>query len=77
MPPQRDLIQIVHSGAAEGTVGDRKAGRLDDMRGNSETGAEPQNRPGILRNVGLVEGKLHGALPASGAAPIKPKHRVG
>ena len=27
-----DLVEIIHAGPAEGAVGDREAGRLDDMR---------------------------------------------
>ena len=36
---ERDLIEVVHAGAAEGAVGDGKAGRLDDMRLDAEAGA--------------------------------------
>ena len=32
VPDDRHGIEIVHSGAAEGAVGDREPGRLDDMR---------------------------------------------
>ena len=44
-------------GAAEGPVGHRKAGRLDDMGLHAEAGASPQHRAGILGDVGLVEGE--------------------
>ena len=55
MPHDRHPVEIVHPGAAEGAVGHREAGRLDQMGVHSEAGAEPQNRAGVLRNVGLVE----------------------
>ena len=62
MPRQRHVIEVVHSGATEGAVGDRKASRLDDVRRHAKAGGEAQNRSGILRDVGLVQGDLHGAL---------------
>ena len=60
VPDDADLVEIIHPGAAEGAVGDRKAGGLDNMRLQPETGAESQNRSGILRDVGLEEGDPHG-----------------
>src|SRR5262245_42643303 len=47
------LIQIVHSGAAEMPVRDRKTRRLDDVRFYIQARAEAENRPGVLRNVRL------------------------
>jgi hypothetical protein len=41
MPMDRHLIEIVHRRAAEGPVGDRKAGRFDQMRLNPKAGAKP------------------------------------
>ena len=76
MPPQRHLIEVVHTGAAEGPIRYRKTGRLDDVRRDAEAGAEPQNRSGILRDIGLVEGELHEALRTCRAARIEAKHRV-
>ena len=55
-----DPVEIVHAGAAEGAVGHREAGRLDDMRFDPQAGAEPQNRAGVLGDVRLVEGDPHG-----------------
>ena len=60
MPAERHLIEIIHPGAAEGAVRTRKAGRLDDVGLDPEAGREPQNRAGVLRDVGLVEGDPHG-----------------
>ena len=34
-----------------------------------EAGAEPQNRAGVLRDVGLVEGDPHGVVSAAGSEP--------
>ena len=48
-------------GAAEGPVGHREAGRLDDVRLDAETGREAENRAGVLRDIGLVERDAHGA----------------
>ena len=61
---ERDLVEIVHAGAAEGAVGGGKPGRLDDMGLDAKAGRQPQNRAGVLRNVGLVEGDPHGAFRA-------------
>ena len=55
------LIEVVHPGSTEGTVRGRKAGRLDDVHLDAEAGGEPQNRPGVLGNVGLVECDRHDA----------------
>ena len=63
----RDLVEVIHPGAAEGAVGDREAGRLDDVRLDPEAGAEPENRAGILRNVGLEKGDPHGPMRVSSA----------
>jgi len=56
----RHLIEVVHPGAAEGAIRDREARRLDDMHFDSKAGRQAQNRAGVLRNVGLVKGDLHG-----------------
>ena len=48
-------IEIIQSGPPEGPVGDREPGRLDQMGLDAQTGAEPQNRSGILRDIRLVE----------------------
>jgi hypothetical protein len=40
-------------------VGHRKSGRLDDMGLHGEAGAEAQNRPGVLRDVGLKKDDSH------------------
>jgi hypothetical protein len=61
MPRERNLVEVVHSGPAEGAVGDREAGRLDDMRRDAEAGGEAQNRAGVLRDVGLEQSDPHGA----------------
>ena len=55
-----DLVEIVHAGPAEMPVGDRKAGRLDDMGGHVQAGAQAQNRSGVLGDVGLEKRNLHG-----------------
>ena len=65
-----DLVEIVHAGAPEGAIGDRKAGRFDDVRFDAQAGAEPQNRAGVLGDVRLVEGDPHGGIVSG--APAKP-----
>jgi len=60
MARDRHLVEVVHPGTAERPVGHRKPGRLDDMRRHPQAGGEPENRPGILGNVRLVERDPHG-----------------
>ena len=51
-----DGIKIIHPGAAEGAVGGRKSGRLDDVRLDAATRTQPQDGSGVLRDVGLIKG---------------------
>ena len=46
-------------GPAEVPVRDRKAGRLDNVGGHVQAGAEAQNRSRVLRDVGLEKRDLH------------------
>ncbi len=55
-------VEVVHAGAAERPVGGREAGRLDDVRLAAQAGAEAQDRPGVLGDVGLEEGDAHVVL---------------
>src|SRR5262249_53580390 len=55
----RDLVEVVHAGTAEGTVADRKSGRLDEMDLNPEAGGKAENRAGILGDIGLEQGDSH------------------
>ena len=57
-----DLIEIIHARAAEILVGDRESGRLDDMRGYAQAGAEAQYGARVLRDVGLVKCQMHKGL---------------
>ena len=50
-----DMVEIIHAGAAEMAVGNRKAGRLDDRRPDAKAGAGAQHRARVLGDVGLVE----------------------
>src|SRR5690242_15434703 len=59
VPGEVDLIEIVHAGAAEGAVAHRETGRLDQMRLQPQAGGQAENRAGVLRDVGLVEGDAH------------------
>ena len=54
-----DLVEVVHSGAAEMPVRNGESGRLDNVGLDTETGAEPQNRPGVLRDVRLKKDDTH------------------
>ena len=54
-----DLVEVVHSRAAEMPVGNGKPGRFDNVCLDAETGAEPQNRPGVLRDIRLKKDDTH------------------
>jgi hypothetical protein len=54
------MIEIVHSRPAEMPVGDGKPCRLDNVGRGAKARAQPQNRSGILRDVGLEKRNLHG-----------------
>jgi hypothetical protein len=56
---QANAVEVIHAGAAEITIGYRKARRLDDVRLHVQAGAEPENRSGVLRNVRLEQGYAH------------------
>ena len=79
-PPPADVVAALRQGFmamardealladAEGAVGRRKARRFDDVRRDAEAGAQPENRSGIRRDIGLVEGDPnHGAATAAGS----------
>src|SRR5262249_8134838 len=75
---ERHLVEIVHAGAAEGAVGGRKTGRLDDVSLDGEAGGQAQNRAGVLGNVGLVERDPHGLeLAQAGLWMTGRKYRGG
>jgi hypothetical protein len=56
---QTHMVEVIHPGAAEIAVGNRKACRLNNMSFDIQAGAEPENRPRILRNVRLEKGYAH------------------
>ena len=73
MAGQGDLVEIVHAGPAEGAIGDREAGRLNDVRFDTQAGTKPENRAGILGDVRLVKGDPHGGsgdVPVPGIKPL-------
>ena len=50
-----DMVEIIHAGPPEMPVGHRESGGLDNRRGEPETGAHPQNRARVLRNIWLIK----------------------
>src|SRR5215470_9573712 len=64
MPRQRNLVEVVHSGTPEGTVADRKPGRLDEVGFDSQAGGEAQHRAGVLGDIGLEQRDSHDSKPA-------------
>jgi hypothetical protein len=62
MPDEVHLVEVVHAGTPECPVGGRKTRRPDDVRLDSKTGGEAENRPGVLGNVGLEKRDAHVCL---------------
>ncbi len=72
-----NLMEVIHSGAAEGAVGGWEAGGLDDMRLDPKARTEPQNRPRILRDVRFKKSDAHAAPTREVRAGRRLKHRCG
>jgi hypothetical protein len=56
MPGQGSHFEVVHSGSLEGFVGEREAGRFDNIDAKAEAGGEAQDCPGVAGDIRLVEG---------------------
>src|SRR5258708_34703701 len=54
-----DLVEVVHSGTAEGAVASRKSSRLNEMDLNPEAGSKAERCAGILGDIGLEQGDSH------------------
>ncbi len=52
--------EVIEPGAAQPAVGEDEAAGLDDVDSDAKTGAEADQSAGILRDIGLEEGKAHG-----------------
>lgn len=55
MPGQGSHFEVIHAGSLERFVGERKAGRFDDVDAEPEASGEAQDCPGVAGNVRLVE----------------------
>jgi hypothetical protein len=54
-----DLVELVHAGPAEVTVGDREARGLDNMGRHIQARTQAQNRSGVLGDIRLEKRNLH------------------
>ena len=54
-------VEVVEAGAAQAGIGEDEAAGPDDVDGHAQTGGEPEQGAGVLRNIGLVEGKAQGS----------------
>ena len=57
----RGQVVVVHGGAADALVVDRKAAGLDDVERRAQAGGQADEGAEILRDIGLEQGKAHGA----------------
>jgi hypothetical protein len=55
MPGQRRHFEIVHAGPFQRPVGEREAGRFDDLDAETEASGEAQDCPGVAGDIRLVE----------------------
>lgn len=53
----RDMIEVVEPGPAQGAVGHVESGGRDDVDGHAETGGQTQDRAGVLRDIRLIKCK--------------------
>jgi hypothetical protein len=75
---QAHPVEIIHAGAAEGAVADRKSGWFDQMGLDAETGAQTQNRAGILRDIGLEQRNAnHRVFSTASVAAATTSNSVG
>ena len=60
MADEDDLVEVVHTGPAEGAIGNRESCGFYDVRLHAQTGAKAKNCAGILGDVRLVKRDPHG-----------------
>src|SRR6476646_2498629 len=51
-------IEVVEAAALELLARKGEPGRVNDVQGDAEASAQAQQSPGVLRDIGLVEGKF-------------------
>ena len=56
MPGQSSHFEVVHAGTFQRFVGEREAGRLDNVDAKAKARGEAQDCPGVAGDVRLVEG---------------------
>ena len=71
----RQGLEIIHSGAPEAAVADSKSSRFDDRRFDPEAGAGAHYRAGVLRDIGLKQGKQEGGGRRVHSTPPLPARR--
>ena len=77
MAHDADLIEVIHTGPAEVPVRNGESGGLDDMGLDAKAGAQAQNRPRVLRNVGLVKDDAHRKRPRNPGGQCWKNHSGG
>src|SRR5579883_617088 len=58
-----DMSEVVHASPAEVPVAHRKTSGFDDRGREPEAGAHPQDRAGVLWDIGLIKRTVKGASP--------------
>src|SRR5437868_647257 len=63
---ENEISRIIKDGALEPSVIEQETAWLDQIDRHSEASREPQQGPGVLRNVGLEQGETQKRPPAAG-----------
>ena len=64
MAANLEIGRVIEGGAPEPAVVEQEAARLDQVDRDAEASGEPQQRAGILRNVGLEQGEAQATSQA-------------
>ena len=59
MPRNLDVREVVKGGPPQRTICHVERGGTDDIHTHAQAGGQAQDRPGVLRDVGLIEGNAH------------------
>jgi len=60
MPAPVHGLEIIHAGPPHPPVVEQEAAGLDNVDVDTQAGRETQDRPGVLRNIRLIESEAHG-----------------
>jgi hypothetical protein len=74
VPGDFHVVEIVEAGAPQIAVAEIESGRTNDVDGHVHAGREPQDCPGILWNVRLIECQAHPVALSSMGVDLRAGH---